>query len=149
MFGGNKMKVVRNPKSDPEWDVIGIACTDFHPHWDGDLVNVWSCMSPAATRAETESLLVDRTREMASWILNHRSEFGPGDKFQLILGWPESIRKTGRQIIKAGGDYDALARIVSGVEPVVTRPGWDKSIFEETTAEPSSGANAASPCRSL
>jgi hypothetical protein len=130
------MKAVRDPKGDPEWDVIGISCTDFRGHWDGDLVNVWSCVLPAASKAETEDMLVYRVREMAAWILQHREEFGAGDKFQLILGWPESIRTTGRQVIKTGGTFDTLARIFSGDESVVCRHGWDKGIFEETKAEP-------------
>jgi hypothetical protein len=125
------MIAVRNPKTDPEWDTIGIRCTDFRPQFDGDLVNVFSCIVPAPTRSEFEQLFVRYTREMASWVLAHKAEFGRGDRFQLILGLPESVRRVGRQIIKTGGDYNELAKIADGTMPVVPFPRWDIGIFDE------------------
>jgi hypothetical protein len=125
------MKAVREPKTDPDWDMIGIRSTDFRPHFDGDLVNVWSCIHPAKTRLETEGLLAVCIREMAAWILAHRAEFGRSDRFQLILAWPTTVRQTGRQIIKTGGDYEVLARIADGTEPVVPYQRWDWKVFDE------------------
>lgn len=78
-------------------------------------------------------------REMAQWILVRRDRFQPGDRFQLVVGWPETVRATGRQIVKLGGPFDDLSQIagsdtfgdyqsVSGHS--VFRPGWDKAIYE-------------------
>ena len=123
------MKAIRNPESDPEWDTIGITSTDFRPHWEGDIVNVYSCVYPNQTKSETEQLLITRTREMAAWVLAHQGEFGLGDRFQLILGWPKSIKLTGRQIIKEQGDRKILAKIADGTSPIFLYPGWDDGVF--------------------
>lgn len=78
-------------------------------------------------------------REMAQWILSRRDRFQPGDRFQLTVGWPETVRNTSRQIVKLGGTFDELIRIAasdtfdnfqSAFGHFVFRRGWDKAIYE-------------------
>ncbi len=97
---------IREPSSEeePEWDSFGIKATDFRPHWDGHLVNVFSTITPQKDIAQTERFAVSCARQLADWVVSHRSKFAPGDRFQIIIGWPKSIRMTARQIIKAGGN---------------------------------------------
>ena len=74
---------------------------------------------PEATVEETERVLTHHTREIAEWVLSNKKQFSLGDRFQIIVGWPLSVRKTGRQVIKTGGDLDKLASIAQGMTEIV------------------------------
>ncbi len=76
----------------------------------------------------TRAAIAHHAREMADWVLRHRVEFGAGDQFQIIIGWPESIRATGRQIVKIWADDQMLARIADGTAVVIPREGWTKAV---------------------
>jgi hypothetical protein len=130
------MRTIREPDDEPMWDLVGVSSCDFRPHFDGNLIHLFSCVTPERTAHETEAALADHTREIARWVLSHQNEFSPGDRFQIILGWPKSIRQTARQIIKTGGDFEALSSIAGGTTRIIPRPGWSREVFEETTGEP-------------
>ena len=84
-------------------------------------------------------LVWDFVREIASWILSRRERFHQGDGFQLIVGWPEIVRQSARQIGKIGGDFDKIARIAASdtfadhqsiSDDLFFYRGWDASIFK-------------------
>src|SRR5689334_1291122 len=85
---------------------------DFRPHFDGWLYNVARLVSLSPNREQHAAKVWAYTREMAAWLLARRAHFQPGDRFQLVVGWPEQVRRTARQIVKLGGDFDELARMV-------------------------------------
>ena len=133
------MNAVRDPTDDPQWDTIGVAACDFRPHFNGDMVNVWSCVSPEPTAAATALMLEQRTRIIAQWILDHREEFGEEDQFQIILGWPESLRDTSRQKVKMSGGISLIAEIADGNSPVYTRWESDPLMGTQPETEPEDG----------
>jgi hypothetical protein len=125
------MKVIKDFKGDPIWDTVRQSSCDFRPTFDGDLVNLATCLAPKATVKETEDALAACARQVASWVIAHRNQFGSGDRFQIIVGWPETVAKFNRQAVKTGGDFDAIAGIADGTGEVFFMPGWSKQIFGE------------------
>ncbi len=118
---------------DPAWDSFGISRTDFRPHWDGDLVNVFTSVGPQEDEESTAELMKDCAVEMAKWVLGNRDRFGRNDKFQIIIAWPISVRESGRHTIKTGGTYEDLQMIVSGHKTIEIRPSWSGGVFEKST----------------
>lgn len=125
------MKVIKGFKGNPMWDTVGQSSCDFRPTFDGDLVNLFTCVAPKKTVKETEYTLSECARQIALWVLAHRKQFAPGDRFQIIVGWPESVARFNRQAVKTGGDFEAIAGIANGTKEVFFIPGWSKQIFGE------------------
>jgi hypothetical protein len=123
------------------WDNFGIRRTDFRPHWDGDYVNVFSTVEPQASEDATADYMRDCARRLAEWILMNRDNFGKEDRFQVIIGWPKSVRETGRQVIKTGGTYEELRQIASGETPVEPRRSWSVGVFGTTDREQGNAGN--------
>jgi hypothetical protein len=115
---------------------VGIEATDFRPHFEGDLVNLFSCIYPGETYLATTSIMLGRIIEMAEWVLDHRSEYASGDQFQLILGWHESVRDAGRQIVKLRANLSSFPGIVDGSEEVFPRFGWAEGLFDLDGLDP-------------
>lgn len=111
------------------WDSFGINRCDFRPQWDGDLVNLFSVVDIQEDESTTEKFMKDCARAIARWVGDHKNQFGTNDRFQIIIGWPKSIRTTGRQTIKTGGTYDDLIFIASGGAEIDMRPGWSLNVF--------------------
>lgn len=114
---------------EPMWDSFGINRIDFRPHWDGDYVNVFSTVEPQNSEEDTANFMRDCARKIADWVLVNREIFGSEDRFQIIIGWPKSVRETNRQVIKTGGTYDELLRIASGQVAVEPRKSWSVGVF--------------------
>jgi hypothetical protein len=117
----------------------GLEGCDFQPNFDGCLWNAFRITLPSETREAHMALVWGYVREIATWILARRHQFQPGDGFQLVIGWPESVRASARQIVKLGGRFDELVRIAEADSFVdyesiskqpVFRRYWDKGIFE-------------------
>jgi hypothetical protein len=125
----------RNDDTEPVWDDVGIHGCDFRPHFDGDLHNAFTTIYPLDSKAETEHLFRCIARDIAEWILAHRNLFGRHDRFQIIVGWPLDVRPTGRQVIKTGGDFATIERLLRDPDLIQVRSGWSKTVF----AEPESG----------
>ena len=68
-------------------------------------------------------------------MLAHRDQHATGDRFQIIIGWPESVAKYNRQVVKTGGDIKDIEAIASGAKEILFMPGWAKQIFGEKSAE--------------
>ncbi|GAA5496357.1 hypothetical protein Rhal01_02540 [Rubritalea halochordaticola] len=122
---------VETDGTDPEfiWSSIGIRRADFRPDWNGDLVNVYTAVHPCESADDTEAMMQDCARSIAQWILQHRKEFGREDRFQIIVGWPLSIRKSARQALKTGGTYTDLQSLADGSMEIQMRRGWSTGIF--------------------
>ncbi len=114
-----------------EWDSFGISRCDFRPHWNGDMVNLFSVVDMRDDESTTEQFMKDCARAIASWVGDHKSHFGTEDRFQIIIGWPKSVRTTGRQTIKTGGTFDDVSFIASGHAEIEMRRGWSLGIFTQ------------------
>ena len=132
------MNAIETTGTDTElaWDSFGINRVDFRPHWDGDLVNIFASVEPLDTGSATERLMIECARSIAGWVTVHRDRFGSDDRFQIIIGWPKSVREGGRQVIKTGGTFGDLQKIADGQQPIEMRRGWSSGVFPtEPTSE--------------
>ena len=121
---------------EPARDSFEISRIDFRPHWDGDLVNLFSVVGPLDSECATERLMTECARSIAGWVATHRDRFGSEDRFQIIVGWPKTVRETGYQTIKTGGTFDDLRRIVVGDHPIEMLRGWSSGVFHATNQRP-------------
>lgn len=121
------------PGTEREWDSFTVMRTDFRPHWNGDAVNLFTLIQPGRTVSDTAALAEECTRKIAGWVLTKREKFGPDDRFQIIVAWPLSVRKTRRQIVKTGGTYADIEEISSKRRPIPLRDGWSTGIFNDAT----------------
>jgi hypothetical protein len=78
----------------------GLERCDFRPHFDGFVVNAWSAMLPLQTEAATRESALRLLAEIAQWLQAHAGTFGAGDRLQLIVGFPDSVKRACRQIFK-------------------------------------------------
>ena len=127
------MIVTELPEDDttePVWESVGLRGCDFRPQFDGDLYNLFTAIYPLDSKFETERLFKYAAFQIADWVINNRSQFSDGDRFQIITGWPLDIRTTGRQCIKIGGTFDELQRLVDDRSLIAIRDGWDASVFD-------------------
>lgn len=113
------------------WDSFGISRCDFRPHWNGDLVNLFSIVDRQEDEPATERFMKDCVRAIAAWVREHKERFGGEDRFQIIIGWPTNVRTTERQAIKTGGTYHDLDRLADGTEEIDMRRGWSVGVFTE------------------
>ena len=125
----NVVPLDRSDDTEPEWPRVGLHGCDFRPHFDGHLYSIFTTIHPLQTEPETEQLFRSIAIEMAKWVLSNREQFGPGDRFQLIVGWTLDVRATGRQVIKTGGDYNAIQQLIDDQELVQVRKRWAESVF--------------------
>lgn len=125
------MKAIETTGTDtePAWDSFGINRVDFRSHWNGDLVNIFTSVEPLDSESATERLMVECARSIAGWVTGHRTRFGRDDRFQIIIGWPKSVREVGRQVIKTGGTFEDLQKITVGEHPIEMRRGWSSGVF--------------------
>lgn len=124
----------RDDTMEPVWDNVGIHGCDFRPHFDGSLYNVFTTIYPLDSQAETEVQFKDVAFKIANWILNNRTRFSEGDRFQIIVGWPLDVRPTGRQCVKTGGTFDDLQKLVEDRSFISLRDGWHKTVFDAENA---------------
>ena len=121
---------------DPAWDNFGIRRTDFRSHCDGDYVNIFTSVEPQGSAQATAELMQDCARKLAAWILANKERFGVADRFLIIIGWSESVRRTNRQVIRTGGTYEDLENIAYGETPLLFRKCWCSGVFEPPNREP-------------
>lgn len=119
----------RNDTAEPVWDEVGLHGCDFRPHFNGDFQNLFTTIYPLESETATEHLFRVVAKEIAEWILGNRGRFGHEDRFQIIVGWPLDIRPTGRQVIKTGGDFATIKRLLDNQDLIQLRDGWTTSVF--------------------
>jgi len=113
--------------------------TDFHKHWNGDLINAAVPIKPLRTEGETYRLVWNQGILICEWLLVFSEQFGKNDRFQVLVAWDESVRRISRHIIKIRGEIGSLAKasacaslqdaIKEGVS-VQEFAGWSKNVFE-------------------
>jgi hypothetical protein len=112
---------------------------DFRPQFDGYLLDFAKEISPKPRRVAVLSLAWQTFTQIAKWVSNHRSDFQSGDRCQIIVGWPECVRPTGRQILKGWIDIQKLTNVpvcfdengfksLGGDSKLVS--GWDHGLKE-------------------
>jgi len=89
----------------------GMERCDFRPHFDGFAVNAWSAMLPVGNEQTTREAALALLNEVAAWLRDHSGAFQVGDRLQLIVGFPESVKHAGRQIFKCWLPASGLDRL--------------------------------------
>ncbi len=69
---------------------------DWRPHFDGFGYNAFALVRPRATPETTLAMAHARLAVMCAFFRRVRRQFGPGDRIQLTVGFPESVRRSGR-----------------------------------------------------
>lgn len=78
----------------------GIDRCEFRPHIDGYVVNAFSTILPRHDETSTRDAAVAILADMVAFMKTHRAAFGAEDVVQLVVGFPESVKRTSRQIFK-------------------------------------------------
>lgn len=89
----------------------GMKRCNFRPHSDGYGVNAHSAILPLRDEAATRAAALALLAEIASWLQAHSGAFGAGDRIQLVVGFPESVKSGGRQIFKCYVPASRLAEL--------------------------------------
>ncbi len=108
---------------------MGLHGCDFRPHFDGYLHNLFTTIHPLQTESETEQLFRSTAIGMAKWVLSNREQFGPGDRFQLIVGWPLDVRATGSRSLRLAVTTIQFKQLIDDQELVQVRKRWAESVF--------------------
>jgi hypothetical protein len=128
-----------------DWDSFAITRCDFRPQWNGDLVNLFSVVNKREDESTTEDFMKDCARSIAGWVGEHKEQFGPEDRFQIVIGWPTNVRTTGRHTIKTGGTYHDLKSLADGLAEIQMRRGWSDGVFTKNNQANTVRLGAASP----
>jgi hypothetical protein len=91
-------------------------------------------IKPAPTKEATLQHAWELVRSIARWILARASELPPTERYEIIIGWSQSVRRLQGQIFKVGGDHATVQTIADSAEwtqcgrtPLIR---WEKDVFE-------------------
>jgi len=116
-----------------------IRCTDFHRHFNGYWINVALELEIPTTPEKDFDEAWRLFRALLLWLRDNQSLFGSGDRFGIVTGWPENLKKRQRQIIKGGiANQELLAQVTDSIDSStfvrkggsfqVVR-GWDNEVY--------------------
>jgi hypothetical protein len=95
-------------------------------------------VTPVVTKDATLRCCWELVRAIARWILARSSELPASERYEVIVGWNQSVRRLQGQIFKVGGDRAAIQTIADsaewshcGLAPLVR---WEKDVFENREA---------------
>jgi hypothetical protein len=88
----------------------GLSRCDVRPHFAGFLVNACSTILPSQSEADTRVAALELLAEIIHWLRPRAGALGAGDTLQIVVGWHESVRTTGRQILKCWLPAAGLAK---------------------------------------
>ena len=119
---------------EPVWDAVGLRGCDFRPHFDGKLYNLFTAIYPLNSMDKTEARYIEIAHNITGWVLENRSRFSDGDRFQIIVGWPHDVRETGRQCVKTGGTFADLQQLWDDKNLFAISEGWHLKVFDAENA---------------
>lgn len=89
----------------------GLTRLDFRPHFDGHAINAYVQVWPLRDERETRAAAAAVLAEMTGWLRAHAGVFGPGDRLQLVVGFPDTVKRDVRQIFKCWVPATGLATL--------------------------------------
>ena len=99
------------------------------------------CIVPMEDEATTLGYAWQIVRELAMWLTETFSGLPDGERFQVVVGWCESVRKHQGQIFKIWGFRDSMCEIAAtrtyeefarkSGDLRVPIPGWQKDVFRK------------------
>jgi len=95
-------------------------------------------ITPKDTKDATLAHAWELVRSIARWILVRASELPPSERYEIIVGWSQTVRRLQGQVFKVGGDHAAVQTIADSAEwtqcgraPLIR---WEKDVFENRVA---------------
>jgi hypothetical protein len=93
---------------------------------------------PEANKDATLARAWESVRAIARWILARDAEIPASERYEVIVGWRQSVRRLQGQIFKVGGDRNTVQIIADseswsqcGHAPLIR---WEKDVFENHVA---------------
>ncbi len=114
------------------------------PQADGSRISAQQacvCIAPKEDEASTLGYAWQIVRELAKWLTETCVGLPEGERFQVIVGWSEAVRRHQGQIFKIWGFRDRMIEIAATPtceefsrktgDPRVPMPGWQKDVFHK------------------
>jgi hypothetical protein len=99
------------------------------------------CIAPKEDEASTLEYAWQIVRELAKWLTETFVGLPEGERFQVIVGWSQAVRRHQGQIFKIWGFRDRMVEIAAtptceefarkSGDPRVPMPGWQKDVFQK------------------
>lgn len=80
----------------------GFSSCDFRPHFDGYWHNCFVEIMPEASVEATRALAYARLADMVEFLRPLQPLFGAHDRVQFAVGFPVSVKPTGRRMLHGG-----------------------------------------------
>ena len=95
-------------------------------------------IAPSQTKEATLTHAWELIRRLALWMLRHTVELPSTEKYCVIVGWSQSVRRLQGQIFRACGDRARLQCIADSTDwhqfEHTIRNNWEKDVFENHVA---------------
>jgi hypothetical protein len=90
-------------------------------------------IKPLDSKDSTLEFAWEQVRKIADWILQRSVGLPSSERYMVIVGWSQTVRKQQGQIFKVGGELSALTAIAAsanwkkdGYSPLLN---WEKDVF--------------------
>jgi hypothetical protein len=107
------------------------------------VVHASHTIAPAKTRIGTQAVAWNQFRAVCLWFSRGASHLPPGDRLEVVVGFPAEVKNSGRQIFKGFMEFSRLAALPEdfGLEEfqkadgyVREMRGWDIGVFSLASA---------------
>jgi len=92
-------------------------------------------MTPASTKDETLARAWELVRAIAHWILARAPELPANERYEVIVGWSQAVRRKQGQIFKWGGELATIRGMADSSDwrqyEQALRHNWGKDVFEK------------------
>jgi hypothetical protein len=93
---------------------------------------------PSQTKDETLKHAWSLIRRMARWIVDRAGDHPATERYVIIVGWSQSVRRLQGQIFKKGGDREVIRAVADQTDwsqhEHALLPRWEKDVFESRVA---------------
>lgn len=95
-------------------------------------------ITPLSSKEATLIHAWELIRGLARWTLDHTVELPATERYCVIVGWSQSVRRLQGQIFRACGDRERLQHIADATDwhqfEHTIRNNWEKDVFENHVA---------------
>ncbi len=109
----------------------GLHGCDFRPHFDGYLHNLFTTIIRCKLSQRPKQLFATLHLRWQKWVLSNREQFGQ-EPVPINRWLAAGCSTNGRQVIKAGGDFNAIQQLIDDQELVQVRERW-ADLYSQTT----------------
>jgi hypothetical protein len=92
-------------------------------------------IAPEVTKDATLARAWEIVRAVARWLLGRAAGLPANERYEIIVGWSQSVRKLQGQIFKTGGESSAIQTIADSTQWAQCGRAplhrWEKDVFEK------------------